>query len=73
MTHIDEETLSEYALCAADDPEFTAVAKHLAACEECEARFRALTAFFGTLTEGGTWQAVEGFTEAADQENAVLA
>ncbi len=72
MTHIDEETLSEY-IVTPDDPEFASVAEHLRTCEQCETRFRSLSAFLDTLADRGTWQTVQGFSDTEEEERAVLA
>jgi tetratricopeptide (TPR) repeat protein len=73
MTHIDEELLAEYILSLEDGRDFPDVAAHLRGCEECRTRSRALSAFFETLTDRGTWQAVQDFADASEEERAILA
>jgi tetratricopeptide (TPR) repeat protein len=73
MTHIDEDTLSEYALAGdGHEPEFAAIGSHLKDCEECQTRYDALTAFFDALASREMWEAADAGAGAVLRQRSVL-
>jgi hypothetical protein len=73
MTHIDEDALAEYVLAdGRNGCEFAAIASHLSACEECQARHRGMAAFFDALTSRDMWEAADAGAGAAANERAIL-
>ncbi len=73
MTHIDEDALAEYALAdGRNRAASAAVAGHLKECEECQARYGRMAAFFDALASPDMWEAADAGAGASASERAIL-
>ena len=73
MTHIDEDALTEYAVADGRNRSASAaIAGHLNECEECQARYGRIAAFFDALTSPDMWEAADAGAAVAANQRAIL-
>jgi tetratricopeptide (TPR) repeat protein len=73
MTHIDEDALAEYVFAdGRAGAAFAAIEGHLKDCEECDARYRGIAAFFDALTSRDMWEAADAGAGVSANERTIL-
>lgn len=73
MIHIDEDALAEYALAdGRNSSAFAPIAGHLKGCEECQARYGRIAAFFEALMSPDMWEAADAGGAVAANQRAIL-